>query len=108
MNPEIFEIMIAVLMVAVSVIVVMWIREYMATASERRTMRMLMSVGLDPEIATRRDTEAIMKEVRRRCQKCYKEGLCEKWLAGEVKGDNSFCPNARVFDHLQKTTVKSL
>ncbi len=108
MNPEIFEIMIAVLMVAVSVIVVMGIREYMVTVAERRMMRMLTSVGLDPEIATRRDTKAIMKEVRRRCQKCYKEGLCENWLAGEVKGDKSFCPNARVFDYLQKTTVKSL
>ncbi len=107
MNPEIFEILVAVLMVAVSVIVVMGIREYMANVSERRTRRMLTSVGLDPEIATRRDTKAIMKEARRRCQKCPKEGLCENWLAGEVKGDNSFCPNARVFDHLQKTAGRT-
>ncbi len=108
MNPEIFDIMVAVFMVAVSVILVMCIREYMAMATERRMMRMLTSAGLDPEIATRRDTKAIMNEVRRRCQKCPKEGLCENWLAGKVKGDKSFCPNARVFDHLQKTTVKSL
>ena len=103
MNPEIFEIMVAVLMVAMSVILVMGIRTYMAAASERRMMRMLTSVGLDPEIATLRETEAIMKEVRSRCQKCQKEGLCENWLAGEVKEDNIFCPNARVFDLLQKT-----
>ena len=108
MNPEIFHIMVAVFMIAVSVILVMGIREYMAMATDWRLMRMLTSAGLDPEIATRRNTKAIMNEVRRRCQKCPKEGLCENWLAGKVKGDKSFCPNARVFDHLQKTTVKSL
>ena len=107
MNPEKFYIVVAVLMVAVSVFVVMLIREYMVTASERRMMRMLTRVGLDPEIATLRDAEAIMKEVRRRCQKCYKKKLCENWLAGEVKGDNSFCPNARVFDRLQKTAGRT-
>lgn len=108
MNPGILDIMVAVFMIAVSVILVMGIREYMAMATEWRMMRMLTSAGLDSEIATRRDTKAIMNEIRRRCQKCPKEGLCENWLAGKVKGDNSFCPNARVFDHLQKTTVKSL
>ena len=103
MNPEIIEIMVAVLMIAVSVILVMGLRTYMATASERRMMRMLTSIGLDPEITTLRDTEAIMKEVRSRCQKCQKEAVCENWLAGEVEGDNTFCPNAQVFDLLQKT-----
>ena len=102
-----FEIMIAVVMVAASVVLVMLIREYMATTSERRMMQMLTRVGVDPEIATLRDTEAIMKEVRRRCQKCNKEGLCESWLAREVEGENIFCPNARVFDLLQKTTGRA-
>ncbi len=67
-------------------------------------MRMLRRVGLDPEIATLRDTKAIMKEVRSRCGKCPKEGLCEDWLEGEVKGKNVFCPNAPVFDLLHETS----
>ena len=104
MNPEIIEILVAVLMVALGVILVMGIRTYMACTSERRMMRMLTSVGLDPEIAAKGDTGAIMKEVRNRCQKCPKDGLCEDWLAGQVDGDNLFCPNARVFDLLKKNT----
>ena len=104
MNPEIFEIMVAVLMVALSLILVMGIRTYMAMASERRRMQMLTRVGLDPEIIKLKDSRAIMKEVSGRCEKCGKEGICENWLAGDVEGNNSFCPNAQVFDLLQKTS----
>lgn len=102
MNPTMFQIMIAVLMFGVSLVLAMWFREYLASASERRMLRMLRRVGLEPEIYTQRGAEAIMKDVRRRCQKCQKEGLCERWLAEEIKGDNIFCPNARVFDLLKK------
>jgi hypothetical protein len=69
------------------------------TESARRMMHMMALSGLDPEVATRRDppTEATMKEVRSRCRECPAEELCDQWLAGRAKGDNSFCPNAAAF-----------
>jgi hypothetical protein len=104
MNPTLFEISVAIVLVAVSVALLVWIGRYMAAASERRLTRMLKRAGLDPEIATHGDTEAIIKEIRRRCRKCASEALCERWLAGEEEGNNSFCPNARVFDVLRGPT----
>jgi hypothetical protein len=101
MNPTIFEIGAAAVMVAVSVALVVWIRRYMAAASERRMMSMMKRAGLDPEIGKHGDTEAIIKEVR--CRRCQSEDLCERWLAREEKGGNIFCPNARVFDMLTRT-----
>jgi hypothetical protein len=104
MNPTLFEISVAIVMVAVSVALLVWILSYMAAASERRMTRMLRRAGLDPEIAKRGDTEAIINEIRNRCLKCSSEALCERWLAGEEKGNNSFCPNVRVFEMLRETT----
>ena len=103
MNPTPFEISVAILLLAVTVVLVMWIRRYMAAGSERRMMRMLARVGLDPEIAATGDRETIITEVRRRCRKCQSEDLCERWLAGEETGENAFCPNAHVFDVLART-----
>ncbi len=70
---------------------------------------MLESVGLDPAIALSDQPDTVlddaivaaMKDVRRRCQTCTTEDVCERWLAGEEDGDNDFCPNARVFDALK-------
>lgn len=104
MNPTLFEISAAIVMVAVTVALIVWIRRYMAGASERRMMSMLQRAGLDPEIAMQGDTEAITKEIRRRCRRCDSEALCERWLAGEEKGENVFCPNAQVFEELARTT----
>ena len=104
MNPTMFEIGVATVMVAVSVALVVWFRRYMAAASERRMVSMLQCAGLDPEIATHGDTEAIMKEIRRRCRRCPSEDLCDRWLAHEEKGGNTFCPNAQVFEMLTRTT----
>ncbi len=104
MDPEIFEIMVAVLMVAVSVILVMWVRRNMATASERRMKGMMKWIGLDPKIVTHGDTETIIKEARRRCSKCQNEDVCERWLLGRVKSDNNFYPNAEAFRILRDTT----
>jgi hypothetical protein len=63
---------------------------------------MLESVGLDPAIATSGDLPTIMSEVRKRCEHCQSEDLCERWLQGEETGGNEFCPNARVFEILKK------
>ncbi len=103
MNPAMIEIGVATVMLAVSVALVVWIRRYMAAASERRMMSMMKRAGLDPEIGKHGDTEAIIKEIRRRCRRCQSEDLCERWLAREEKGGNIFCPNARVFDILTRT-----
>ena len=103
MNPTLFEIGVAVLMLAVSVALVVWFSRYVAAASDRRMMHMLTRAGVDPEVARHGDTEAVLEDVRRRCGRCRFEGLCDRWLAGKVEGDNSFCPNAQIFRTLTRT-----
>ena len=97
------QISVAIVMVVVSITFVVSIRRYMNATSERRMMRMLKRAGLDPEIATHGDIEAIVREVRSRCRKCQTEDLCERWLAGEEDGRNSFCPNANIFRNLARS-----
>jgi hypothetical protein len=104
MNPTLFEIGVAIIMLAVSVALVVWFSRYLAAASGRRMMHMLTRAGVDPEVARHGDTEAIIQDVRRRCQRCRSEDLCDRWLAGKVEGDNSFCPNAQIFRILTRTT----
>ena len=104
MNPTLFEIGIAIIMVAVSVALVVWFSRYMAAASGSRMMHMLTRAGVDPEVARHGDTEAIIQDVRGRCGSGRFEDLCDRWLAGKVEGDNSFCPNAQIFRNLTKTT----
>ena len=105
MNPTLFEIGVAVLMLAVSVALVVWFSRYVAAASDRRMMHMLTRAGVNPEVARHGDTEAILEDVRRRCGRCRFEGLCDRWLAGKVEGDNSFCPNAQIFRALTRTSA---
>ena len=107
MNPTLFEIGVAILMVAASVALVVWISRYLAAASGRRMMRMLTCAGVDPEVARRGDSEAIKQDVRSRCRRCRSEDLCDRWLAGNVAGDNSFCPNAEIFRILARTTART-
>jgi hypothetical protein len=104
MNPTLFEIGLATFMVAVSVALVVWFYRHVAAASERRMMHMLTRAGVDPEVARQGDTEAIIQDVRSRCVRCRSEDLCNRWLAGKVEGDNSFCPNAQIFRLLKRTT----
>jgi hypothetical protein len=100
MNPTLFEMGLATLMVAVSVVLVAWFWRYTAVASERRTMHMLAGTGVGHIMWGDARTKAIMQDVRERCRRCPSEGLCERWLAGSVQGDNSFCPNAQIFRKL--------
>lgn len=97
-----FDISIAIILVTVAIALVALFLRYKAGASERRMKEMLQRAGLDPEIATQADSESIIREVRRLCRKCQSEDLCERWLAGEVGGDNAFCPNAQVFEELKR------
>lgn len=103
MNMSLFQIVAAVVMVGVAFALFAAIWRYMAAGSERRMMSMLERVGLDPAIASGSDAETIMKEIRQRCRHCATEGVCERWLAGDVVGENDFCPNAKVFETLKRT-----
>jgi hypothetical protein len=106
MDPTLFEIGVAIFMVAVSAALIVWFSRYMASASGRRVMRMLTHAGVEPEGAGHDDTEAIMQAVRSRCRRCRSEGLCDRWFAGKIEGDNSFCPNAQIFRILGRTTPR--
>ncbi len=106
MNPTMFEIIIAISMLAVIIALAVWIRRYMALASVTRMMAMMTRAGLDPAIAAqRRDPRAaaIIKQSWRRCRRCPGEDLCDRWLAGEAAGDNDFCSNARAFRKLAES-----
>jgi hypothetical protein len=104
MNPSLFEIGVAIVMVTVIIALLVWLVRYMVATSEKRMMRMLKRAGVAPEIATQGDTKAIIDDIRGRCQRCQAEDLCERWLAGDVRGENTFCPNAQLFRMLAKTT----
>ena len=105
MDPSIIQIEIAVLMVAASIALFMWLQGSMAAASAGRLMRMITRVGLDPGIVARRDLRSVnlMKGVNERCARCPREDHCERWLAGQLEGGNAFCPTARGFDALAET-----
>ena len=107
MNPTLFEIGVAIVMVAVSVALVVSFWRYLAAASGRRMVSMLTRAGVDPEVARHGDTEAIIRDVRSRCRSCASEDLCDRWLDGKVEGDNSFCPNAQIFRTLRTATRRT-
>lgn len=102
MNISLTQVLIAIVMVGVSIASVFAYRKFLAANSERRMRAMLQSIGLDPEIASIGGIETIMTEVRRRCRACTSEDVCERWLDGELQGDNDFCPNAKVFTKFRK------
>ena len=56
MNPTLFEISVAIVMVAVSVALVLSFSKYLAATSGRRMMRMLTRAGVSPEVAAQGDT----------------------------------------------------
>lgn len=96
------QVIAAIAMIGAAAGIVFGIKGYLNANSERRMLSMIKSVGLDPEIVTSGDMPTIMKEVRQRCRSCATEAVCERWLQGNEEGDNSFCPNARVFEVLKK------
>ena len=98
------QISLAILMVAVAVAIMVWLQSSQAAASARRMMGMMNRVGLDPATATLGDppTMTIIKEARRRCRRCPREDLCDRWLARKVKGGNTFCLNAQTFQFFRK------
>lgn len=100
MDITMFDFTLAICMVTVGIGMIVWFRRYLAANSARRMRGMMMRLGLDPKNAPSGDSDSqdMMKNLRNRCRKCPSEDLCERWLAGEAKGDNTFCPNAQIFD----------
>ena len=96
------QIIAAIVMVGLGLALVIAYRAYLARNSERRMLSMIDSLGLDPEIVSDPELGTIMGEVRQRCKGCTSEDVCERWLRGDEEGDNAFCPNARVFEILDK------
>jgi hypothetical protein len=101
------QITVAIIMAGVAVAIIVWILSSQESASARRMRGMMARVGLAPGTAALDDPRnmAIGKEARRRCRRCPREDLCERWLAGEVAGNNSFCPNSRVFRFLSRLSA---
>ena len=102
MNMSLMQVFGAVVMVAVAIVLFLAYRKYLAANSERRMLAMLESIGLDPATASSGNVDAIMGAVRQRCQSCASEDVCERWLTGDEKGNNDFCPNSRTFAILKK------
>ena len=102
MNPSLFQLTLAIFMVAVSGSLVVWFWRYRAADSQRRMTQMLTRAGVAPEVISRGDVQAIIKAIRSRCRACSSEGVCERWLAGKIEGENDFCPNAEIFRSLAK------
>jgi len=70
-----------------------------SVVAENRIKRMMVSCGIDEEIAAKSDQllNFDMDEVRTRCRHCPVTYLCESWLDGQAVASNSFCPNAWIF-----------
>ena len=102
MNMSLIQVIAALVMAGATVALVLGYRRYLAQNSERRLRTMLVSIGLDPELARSGEIPTIMKEVRQRCRHCATEDVCERWLNGDEEGDNSFCPNAKVFEVIKQ------
>jgi len=92
------QITFVVIAVGVAVAGVVWLQGSEAGNAARRMTGMMTRVGLDPGTAgLAGQGPNALSEARRRCKRCPKGDLCDRWLAGEVEGGNAFCPNARTF-----------
>jgi len=100
MNINVADWQIAFLLVFITAVLVFRFRSMLSSKSQSRMYRMMARVGVLPRSDKR--TGLDMQEVRARCRRCPAEDVCERWLAGEIEGDNGFCPNADVFDGVIK------
>ena len=97
MNSNWTEIGLAVILAGAAISMVIWFLKYKTSSSEWRMFNMLQRAGVDPGIIDDGDHNEIMRVIRKRCNQCQAEDVCEHWLAGTYKEDNLFCPNAHVF-----------
>ena len=98
------EILATGLMLWLVVMLFIWTLRMKRFGSQSRRTRMMSRLGLDPGIQDTDEAQlqTVMKEVRQRCGRCPSEALCERWLVGEVGGDNLFCPNADIFRSIRE------
>jgi hypothetical protein len=103
------DIVLALSMLVVAVILTFSYLRYMAVGAEKRMTRMMERKGLNIDTARLDDpvVKEIIDNVRSRCRKCQAEDYCERWLNGEVDGDNTFCRNANVFRKLAENTSQA-
>ncbi len=106
MDQTLFDLTVAFIVVTVVAVLFGWFRRTETTASTRRMISMMLRARVDHRIPahTNPNMMAIMKSARCRCARCPREDYCERWLAGEVEGPNTFCPNASVFQSLAEPT----
>ncbi len=99
MIETLFETYAAIIMVVLAVGVIVWFKRSELASTVRRMHGMMTRVGLDPGLDEGGDAKAtaVMKELRRRCGRCRREDFCDRWLAGEEMGENTFCRNASIF-----------
>jgi hypothetical protein len=95
------DISITVILATLAITLVAWFLKYKSNTSDRRLNRMMRRLGLDPDNLDQEATQTIISEVRSRCRRCQTEARCERWLEGIEVGENTFCPNARVFEVLK-------
>lgn len=107
MDQTLFDFTIAATMITVVAVLFGLFRRSENKASVWRMLTMMTRMRIDPRISTDANPrfKAIMRGARRRCARCPNEGYCERWLAGEVEGPNTFCANARVFHDLADSTT---
>ncbi len=98
---------VSIFLVAVAVASIVWLQMYRVAGAATHMTEMMARVGLDPgtPLLGGPGGKVIMKKMRQRCIRCPREVLCDRWLAGEVSGDNSFCPNAQTFGVLTGKSV---
>ena len=106
MNPTLFSLGVTMLVLAAGLAFIAGFSRRAAVASEKRMLQMLTYAGTDGRVLEQDDTWAILHAARGRCRKCLRENLCDAWLAGNVKGRNSFCPNAGIFRLLGRITKR--
>ena len=75
------------------------LRRRQSTATESRMERMMVSCGIDEARAASEDQSLNIDfdAARIRCLNCPVTYLCDRWLDGEAVANNSFCPNAWIF-----------
>ena len=94
------QIAIAVILVIAAIYFAISFVAYKRARSRKRTLKMLISQGVNPDVLKSGNQLAIAQDIRSRCSRCQAEDVCERWLKNPA-GNNDFCPNAAVFERLK-------
>ncbi|MDX1380692.1 MAG: DUF6455 family protein [Xanthomonadales bacterium] len=94
MAPNLLQLIVAAAMAALALFLFWRLVEYRRAGSERRLRAMMAWAQVDPALAGAEASRSRLMQLRRRCRRCPSEGVCERWLTGELRGGNEFCPNA--------------